>query len=138
MSVGSFRATCHLMVRVAAVLLCTLFPSLGSTQSRLCPAPKPLPADVDDSRVREADFTRERFVEALAYFDDLAQQLAQDPKTSALTEKEGFWIGNVNSRIHLEGYGLRLQAQLEFQKTRRRGPAVRRFCDFVARTKYLD
>ena len=93
---------------------------------------------MDDLRVREADFTRERYSESLAYLEDLGNQLARDQKTTAITQKEGFWIGYVNSRIHLEGYALRLEAQLERQTMRPGGPALRRFCDFVARTTYLD
>ena len=93
---------------------------------------------MDDLRAREADFTRERYTEALAYLDGLGQQLARDQMTTAMTEKEGFWIGYTNSRTQLEGYALRLEAQLERQRTGRSGAAVRRFCAFLTRTKYRD
>src|SRR5438876_721131 len=119
-------------VGAGVLLVCTALASPGWSQPALCPAPKPLPADMDDHRVREADFTRDRYSEGLAYFDALAKELAADQQTTALTEKEGFWIRYINSRIHLEGYALRLEAQLEIKRTGR-GAAVRRFCDFVAR-----
>jgi hypothetical protein len=103
---------------------------------------KPLPKEVDDHRMREADLTQARYSEALAYFKEgLSRQLSKAKATEDVTHSEGFWIAYSNSVAVLEGYTLRQAALLERARggaAKTRGPAVQRFCSFLSKTRYLD
>lgn len=116
----------------------------ASAESSLCPPLKPLPPEVDDLRVNESEFTHQHFENAFSFFrEDLPKRFKEAKTTEELTDREGFWIGYDNSLSLIEGYVLKQaalleRAQLAGKQRGTRGPAVKRFCQFLTKTRSMD
>jgi len=119
-------------------------PDQHPADEALCPTASP--ADPDELRFTEAQFTEAEFDSSFVYFDrDLPTQLHDIEKTADLTHPEGFWIGYGNRLRLMKGYMLKQAALLE--RARRSAnsslatdstSATFRFCAFLANVHPID
>lgn len=108
---------------------------------RLCPVPAKLPADQDDLRITEDQFTVKEYRESLDYLpSELPRRLRALPSGSDVDTIEGFWISYFNSLTFIEGYTLKTSALLERARHggKAGGPAEQRFCAWLQKQEYVD
>jgi len=114
---------------------------------KICPPPAHLVEGQDDLRMKEEDFTAERFASSLSILEtDIPKEL-QDKDTKkvlARLDSSEFWIGYSNSLKFIRGYMLKQAALLPItqarltKKTKQRDEAIKAFCNFVGSADYSD
>ncbi len=127
--------------RTSTAVLAPALPAPGA----LCPA-SAHPDAPEELIITETEFSEVRFENGFAYFDnDLARDLADSQLTTAITDREGFWIGYRNSLTLMKGFMLKQAALLE-QAAGRPDSALLadsssarfRFCEFLKSTAWVD
>jgi hypothetical protein len=106
-----------------------MIPGFLAAQS-VCPEPH---QDADPLQIREAELTLERYREAVGFLESgLNEALRRHNTTAELRDDLSFWIQYANSVRAVDGYVLRQRAIYEG------GPAVDRFCEFLAKSHWSD
>lgn len=119
------------IVTITMILLIAPISSIASEM--LCPPLPPLPKEADDLRMTEEEFTKERFLSSLAYFEnDLPNKLNTSKETKELTNRSIFWISYRNGLKFIEGYMLKQEALLKG------GAEKKAFCEFIVGSEYVD
>lgn len=129
------------------VTLCLFTVTGAQAGPKICPPPPPLVEGQDDLRMKEEDFTAERFASSLSILEtDIPKEL-QDKDTKkvlARLDSSEFWIGYSNSLKFIRGYMLKQAALLPItqarltKKTKQRDEAIKAFCNFVGSADYSD
>ena len=126
--------SCKNNMKLILITLFTLFFSLAASASEsLCPPLPPLPKEVDDLRMTEADITKERFLNSLSYFQNVLPEILKKSKeTRELTDRAEFWVSYRNGLKLIKGYMLKQEALLKG------GVAKKAFCEFISGADYVD
>jgi hypothetical protein len=128
------------MLRGAVVILLAAVAVSGASEpgETLCPPPPPLRPEVDDLRMREGDFTAERYTDALKYLQsEVPKRLLDASDAADVINGSAFWISYANSLRVIEGYVLRREALHSILRGDD-GPQLERFCRFLSEAEYTD
>jgi hypothetical protein len=123
---------------VVAILASMLFGFHARATDAICPPPAPLAEDEDFPRMGEERFTQEAYESSLGHLKEFPGRIVDAVDLRRTVQSSETWIGYHNSLRIVEGWVLKQAALRDLEAKRADGPAIQRFCAFVASAHYSD